>query len=509
MLIVSKFVSRLVNHCKVVSNCVVQCLPQRSIIKETGILEALWILVEKDGKKTLSVSSCEFLQACIYAKEYHYAYQQISDTWPLPTKDYLAKVGNTTPSVEILLRYYYLRGVICMGCEPIYHPLAIRCFWTCLIVPVASDANAVSAIAVAAWKKMVLLQSLSPIGIVHSTASAVGSNPDKPSSKMISMSVASSSGNVPLGSTPIFTNPLSTPKDMSWDLVRFFSQAKPPTGLRFANPSTFLTEAVSVPSKGVESSISAQHADDSIASMHVIEMDTGIATNLVVDTSNVGADTSGSFRSDKPVSNEGNSTSQTVTNALPTRVHYPSLGVYVYKQLIEAYICIDRRKFDAILQECSELFENDGNLGLVQHVGFALLNRHIYELSRVYGTISLDDLGVEMNLPSHVVHSLLDDLQTKLSWPVRLVPLSSDTTIDSKKSGVIVVFPAELPHPNLDVDNSDVSLTKQLNDLTVMVRLLGGAIAASPKYKSALAAAERRNVNTGTSVLGPMSVELV
>jgi hypothetical protein len=461
----------------VVSHCVTLCVSQRSVIQETGILETLWSLVEKEGKNTLSLLICEFLQACIYANEYRYAFQQIAETWPLPTKDQGRNGDHGTTPVEIVLRYYYLRGVVCMGCD--YDSLAIRCFWTCLSVPVASDTNAVSAIQVAAWKKMILLQCTSPIGILYTTTIATGENP---SSKTMASSV-------PAVTAPTFTNPLSTPKDMAWDLVRFLSQAKPPPHARVSNPS----KATSVPPTDMPHS--APRVDEVEGSRHVIEME---AAGFVVGDRRHGV---------AVASGDPASAPEVATHAAPRQ--YPSLGVCVYKQLVQAFVRIDRRKLDAILEECNDLFENDGNLGLVRRVGVALLQRHIYEWSRVYATISLEDLAGEMHLPTDVVHSSLLDLQTKLAWPVQLVPSSPSAPVEASPSSITVVFPPELPRPDLDTENNDISLVKQLNDLTNTVRQLDAAIAASPKYKAALAAADRRTTapTSSMSVLGPMSVD--
>jgi hypothetical protein len=456
-------------------------------------------LVEKEGKNSLSLLICEFLQACIYAKEYLYAYHQISDTWPLPTKDHIRNGGHGTTPVEILLRYYYLRGIVYMGCKPEYYPLAIRCFWTCLSVPVASDANAVSAIAVAAWKKMILLQCLSPIGVLYTTTAATGKTSlENSSSKTMAMSVISS-GNVPAVTAPTFSNPLSTPKDMAWDLVRFFAHAKPPPNARFPNQSTFAAKKTSI---HVQAAELPQIVDENEGSRHVIEMDTD-SIGLVCASSTIVAVPSGS---EDRTTAEANYISQTKASSGAAPVHYPSLGVYVYKQLVQAFVNIDRNKFDAILEECYELFHSDGNVGLVRGLGLAILHRHIYELSRVYATILLDDLAGEMNLPSHLVHSSLVDLQTKFAWPVQLVQTSPATTIDASKSSITVVFPPQLPRLHLDSGNNEISLVKQLNDLTVTVRQLDNAIAASPKYKAALNATERRNLTT-SSVLGPIHVE--
>ena len=93
----------------------------------------------------LSNIHVEFLQACLYAEQYHYAQRVLKDTWPRP---------NSTVSVKQVLRYFYIRGTIHVGCND--WKMAIRCFWTCLSIP----GDIVSAIAISAWKKMILVQCL-------------------------------------------------------------------------------------------------------------------------------------------------------------------------------------------------------------------------------------------------------------------------------------------------------------------------------------------------------------
>lgn len=117
-----------------------QCLP-RCRISQSGILPAL---ANSLIPQTLTPIHVEFLQACIYAEQYRYAERWIADTWPRPV----------SPSVQNVLRYFYLRGSIHMACAN--YANAIRCFWTCLSVP----ADTPSQIAVAAFKKLVLVQCL-------------------------------------------------------------------------------------------------------------------------------------------------------------------------------------------------------------------------------------------------------------------------------------------------------------------------------------------------------------
>jgi hypothetical protein len=117
-------------------------------IASSGIIATLGHLM-LDQPNILSHAGVEFLQCCLLAEHYRYAARLLSGSrsivWPRPT----ATVG-----VKQVLRYYYLRGLIHLGCDDL--ELAHRCFWTCLSVP--SEVS--SKIAVEAWKKLVLVQCL-------------------------------------------------------------------------------------------------------------------------------------------------------------------------------------------------------------------------------------------------------------------------------------------------------------------------------------------------------------
>ena len=131
------------------------CQP-RSLIAQSGILPVLGNMMPTANAAPASVAlispgpilaqaHVEFLQACIFAGQYDYAERCIAGMWPRP---------HSTVSVRNVLRYFYLRGVVHLGCQHL--DLAVRCFRTCLTVP----AEAVSSIVLAAWKKLVLIQCL-------------------------------------------------------------------------------------------------------------------------------------------------------------------------------------------------------------------------------------------------------------------------------------------------------------------------------------------------------------
>ena len=113
-------------------------------ISTSGILPTLAQIMLNEPDR-LQQAAVEFLQCALLAEQYRYAERLIRGTWPLP---------NSTVSVKQVLRYYYLRGMIHLGCDdPV---LAHRSFWTCLTVP--AEAN--SKIMIEAWKKVVFVQCL-------------------------------------------------------------------------------------------------------------------------------------------------------------------------------------------------------------------------------------------------------------------------------------------------------------------------------------------------------------
>jgi hypothetical protein len=133
------------------------CTP-RSKVTESGILLVLATVLERqrhsstpnhDRSETtfpyLSTIAVEFLQVCVAAEQYRYASRVLGTAWPRP------RPGTTVTQV---LRYYYLRGIVHIGTNEL--EWAVRSFQTCVSVP----AETVSAIAIAAWKRLVLVQCI-------------------------------------------------------------------------------------------------------------------------------------------------------------------------------------------------------------------------------------------------------------------------------------------------------------------------------------------------------------
>lgn len=106
----------------------------------------------------LTPAHTAFLQCAVQAEEYEFAETVIRGTWPLPTSTLQKKnsIDDSFTPISIILRYYYLRGIVHYGCGRDHYALAHRCWWTCLSIPI----DLVSTIAVQAWKKLTLVQPL-------------------------------------------------------------------------------------------------------------------------------------------------------------------------------------------------------------------------------------------------------------------------------------------------------------------------------------------------------------
>ncbi len=452
---------------KVICSCISQLSSisgstenQESIITDTGILISLWHMVEYHHSNAVTMFACEFLQACILCRQYSFAFHRVKQTWPIPKKAPRSSSTRVAApcSVDVAYRYYYLRGIVCMGCcgKTITAPLnnlAIRCFWTCLSIPSENGANAVSSIAIAAYKKLVILQALSPIGILHTAMihikndgrkkgiEDIGSTNDNSSTSVIMPTPSTGmSSTMPVVTIPTTTNPLSTPREMPWDLVRFLAQANPPTARSLSST------AAAAP----------QHT-----------------------------------------STAGHNTETTTSVTLPQNQYtYTNFGVYVYQQLIQTFIMVDRKKFDKITIEHSDLFRADGNYGYICRLSNALYYRQIYVISRSFASIPIHQLCTEMNsLPIEYVRVLLEKMQNNISWPVKLCTISAQ---DEKEMEEVVVFPTDLPRPIMQAtgDESMLGLQQGMMELSQRMQHAKSMYESSSNYKTAMTYYDRQKTTT-------------
>jgi hypothetical protein len=369
---------------------------------------------------TLSNVHVEFLQACVYAEQYRFAERMLGNLWPRP---------NASVSVRQVLRYFYLRGTIHMGCNN--WSMAVRCFWTCLSVP----AEIVSAVAVAAWKKMVLVQCLIQSDQASLTSAAL----------------------------------LATPRAAPSCLGRF---------LTLGSASSIKSSLAVAPTTVAGNN---NHNDN--------DMNNNGTNNVA------GGSSAGRQRQPEQVMNmvEGNTSSEgsAMSTATGQRQHaYAGLGVNVYMELIHAFVKVDRQAFTKIMQEHAPLFASDGNVGIVAQCQAELIRRQVYELSRIYSVISLEQLSTMLELPVEEVQTLLLQLSIDKMWMIQM------------EDDGMVVFPKLGAEHSSVKDAQDV---EELIQLTKVVQKLDVNIAASSKYHTFVRRENSAKSSEGKG--GPRGVE--
>lgn len=326
----------------------------RSRIVDTGILIVLESIQKQQPSDALTPVKIEFLQASIYAGQYVWAEQQIVGQWPIPT--------NTCKStIQQVLRYFYLRACLHIGCRNWI--MAVRCLWTCLSIPTAESHTVVSAIAVAAWKKLMLVQCIlaDSLEIVESTPNAAN--------KIDRQSFG------------------GTPREMPTSLSRYLSSNIMESGSR---RDTILPTATSAPED-----------------QHVIDM----------------VETEDSQGNNADAENESIKHTKVNNNDDDDDDAKLLFGVHVYRELVKAFSSVDRSSFDAIVQRHKNIFVLDGNWGMIQHgVTTVMLRRQVYALSIVYASIPLSQF-VSDELYGYVssekeARILLEELS--IDWPVRV-----------------------------------------------------------------------------------------
>jgi len=302
----SQFHSDLSRHgistSQAVGRCATRCdRPER--IVQSGIIQVLLQLQKEKGEQ-LTTIHVEFLQICIYAKEYAFAEEQIRNTWPRPSKE-------SPISALSVLRYFYLRGIVHIGTNNLVW--ANRCFWTCICIPTQTS-TVISTISIAAWKKMMLVQCLQ-------------------------LDYYTPTPNLP-----------RMPAEVAHGLSQYLKNAT----------ETSRKSLVEVSTEDV--------ADDP---MDVQE---------------------------------------------PAQTSFPNLGVPCYTQLVDAFARLDRKRFNATINQAVQLFTADGNNGLVQRIGEVFTHRRLYHLGSVYSALSVEQFENKMKVPNAL--AVLRGVSVEKSWPV-------------------------------------------------------------------------------------------
>ena len=378
---------------KALGLAVSQCQP-RSEITRSGIL---WVLLEQlPPPYVLHPIHVEFLQACIFAEQYSFAESHVCDSWPRPS---------AAVSITHVLRYYYLRGCVHMACGT--KRLAVRCFWTCLSIP----GEAVSAIQIAAWKKMVLVQCLrlSEQGYVSNSL-----------------------------------DPLAFPKAVSERMDRLINLA-----LCMQQPTA------------------TNEPEDDPEIVHMVEAAAPIGDE------------------DDLVEADG-----TTTEKLDSKKSQ-AMTMSLYGHLARDFVNVDRTAFSLIVEEDSNVFVEDGNLGMVHQCQQALIRRQIYQLSSFYSVIPLRRLAEMLNMEEDTTKCLLLKLAVDHAWEIG---------IQETDQGTIVTLP---PFSANDVAGS----ASDMMELALLVRDLDVSIASSSKYASIVRKENSKHSREKSSKPFPKGIE--
>lgn len=318
-----------------------------------------------------------------------------------------------------------------MGCNN--WKLAVRCFWTCLSVP----AEIVSAVAIAAWKKMVVVQCLLQSDQVSLTAVQLTRTPAAAPSCLgrfltlaVSPSVKTSSSNlnVNVNVAPGNHNDNDT---MNNNAVRGSSAGR----------------------QGQQQRQSQGQQPEQVMNMNMVEGTSGSEGSAMSNSS----------------AGHGHGQRGGHCHGQQTQTQQAGLGVNVYMELIQAFAKVDRPAFDRILSEHGNIFAADGNVGIVAQCQAELVRRKVYEVSRMYAVISLEQLSQMLELPVEQVQTLLLQLSIDKMWKIQM------------EDDGMVVFP-KLEWAEQHSSVQDAKDVEELIQLTKVVQKLDVNIAASAKY---------------------------
>ena len=426
----------------------------------------------------------EFCQVALLAEQYRFAARALEGTWPRPAADASSNNNNNSNlSVRHVLRYFLLRGMIHVGCND--WTMATRCFGTCLSVP----AEIPSALGIAAWKKMVLVQCLQMEDDDYKPSTESSLTPPTEYAKQnpqyhkqqyqpqesqhgggmgggFSM-MGSGSGNSNGGIVAIMARgPLSLPKAIPSCFTRFLNTAA---------------------SNSKQQQQKQQHNQPE-------EMEHG---SMIVqeDLGEPSSEQQQHASAQQPQQQE--------------QPAYPAMGVRVYMELVHAFLGGDREKFESLQQQHATLLQSDGTMGLVRQCETAMFHRQVYQLSRMYAVIPLTQLATKLKIQSaEKTKELLEQLavtktcganKKHCKWP----------SIEVEDDGMVVFDFAPSANDGKVGNNSTMDSTeqelddniKELMQLTKQVEGLDHNILATPMYHAMV----RRN--NDAKMAGPRGVD--
>lgn len=373
------------------------------------------------------------------AEQYRYAARVMEGSWPRPA---------ATLSVRHILRYFLLRGMIHMGCND--WTMAVRCFWTCLSVP----SEVVSALAIGAWKKMVLVQCLQMEDDDYRSAQEfqLSQNQQRQAGQSMeamiiegafATSTSSQSSAAPATSG---RGPMTLPKAVPNCVSRFLSMA---SNNKQQQQRSQQQQQQQPPPEEVG---------------HMVQEELGDPSSQQLQQQ----------RPQQPGS-------------------YAAMGVRVYMDLVYSFVAGNRAQFQSLLEQHQTLLKADGNFGLVRQCETAMVHRQVYQMSRIFSAIPLSDLAAKLKMQSvDGLKELLQQLSLEKSSPSKAH--ATWPSIEVEEDGM-VVFSFESTPPTdqfsgmIEEDQCENDLDNGIGELiklTKVVEKLDVQVASSPMYHAML-----------------------
>jgi len=416
----------------------------------------------KQKMKTCALTPyhAELMRCCVLAGQYRFAYS-FAELHPInfvgPMRSMSAAASSSgggggmagldpveaADGIETYLTYFYYYGMVCVGCDD--YELAAHCFRICVSAP----SQVVSAISIAARKKLLLIQCLlveeyglaAGSGGGYSEGSAAGKGKDK---KDVAMEL-------PAASSPC--------------VIRYMSGSSVKGGTFGATgkPESAAEGPVTTTAAGAEGGTTAPSTSAQSASS---------STAAVAGGRPVGG------RRDR--SKEKN---------------YYHLGRY--HDIVVAYLNDNAEHLDFILDDTAELLAYDGNLGLAKRVKDSIAWRNVAKTASVYEVVALEkigstttetkigDIGEKRKKAEDLLLEILSEGKADCSFGVKI----------DQESGV-VYFPREGDgswdddDEDMDRDEDDEQLegmasrVKECMALAQRIRELDTALTASNRYQT-------------------------
>lgn len=428
----------------------------------------------------LTLTQVEYLQACLFAQDHESPKaaleglargkdnpQQVEPLpssmsriwWPRPTAD-------SKMSVKDVLRYYYLRGTLHLHLHE--YTWAKRCLETCLCIPSAAtgkSSQTVSNIALAAWKKWVLLQCVMNVHVFIVDAT------DHESREGQALLKDGSSGCTRQSSF------LQLPKAASTSIKRFLERSYKLTAKGFpAQPMALSTKSQTILSN-INPDLSSVRDDVEMTPVGAEDYEDALEPNVH----------GGHAASEDDA---GNAASTHKASVERVKVMASSNNCHAYMELARAFEQVDGSAMKMV-QQNEAVYKADGNYQLAHCLQNEYwIQRLIFDTARVYSSVPLRTLCEQVRGSPELVTNVLQRIAETGKLSIQIA------------EGEDMVYFNHVSVPKRDKAVAEEQ-HQELEALSCLIQRLHISFATSKKY---ISAARKRDDGTQDSG-GPRGVE--